>query len=328
MAVLLGLIFAFLVSELIVRLFFPMPEEMTWLIPDGRYGHVLKPDFRGDYRFPRSNLTMRVEINSMGLRDTEINSALLADTTVTKILLLGDSFVFAHGLNREDGFDSALERLFTAAGRRTLVINAGISGWGTAQSLLYARDSFARLQPDIVVYTFCGNDPTDDVRFLSGRFDTQKGSFYFSGKIFLRKKSQFFRFLLVKFQVLSHRIRMLKKARGENSVKHDAQSGVFISQQDWRRTSKLIKTFQQDFLAFNPEGLLLILATDPQNPDIQTHLLSLDDGNTLFYIDLNPAVRDIPEAERTLPYDGHWSRLMHQLAAENVFDFLKEREKR
>ncbi len=322
-AILLGAVTAFVLGEAAIRLFAPLPGEMTWLVPDERYGHVLKPDYQCEYSFPRTDFTMRVKTNSMGLRDTVFPKGLPADSTVLNILLLGDSFTFGHGLNREDIFDAVLERLLENSGRRALVFNAGVSGWGTAQATLFARDHFEIFRPDVVVYTFCGNDPVDDSRFLAGQFDTQRGSFYFPGKIFLRKHSQLFRFLLIKYNILSHRIRMGKKLRRDSAAQTDDQSGVVISPGDWTRSLQIIGEFHRDFLAFNPDGVLLVQASEPGNADIQEQLGFLDNGKNLLFVDLGPYVRDLSKTERRLPYDGHWSAAMHERAAACIFDYLK-----
>jgi hypothetical protein len=63
--------------------------------PIERYGFLMKPNFRQDYRYLDSNFTMIVETNSLGLRDEKYD---LEAIYVGRIFLLGDSFTFGDGL--------------------------------------------------------------------------------------------------------------------------------------------------------------------------------------------------------------------------------------
>src|SRR5437899_3035923 len=73
----------------------------------------------------------RVRINDKGLRGRDYPYERVAGRR--RILVLGDSFVFGYGVEQEEIFTTVLEGLLPA----TEVINAGVSGYGTDQELLW-----------------------------------------------------------------------------------------------------------------------------------------------------------------------------------------------
>src|SRR5262245_40145766 len=141
-----------------------------------RYGHVLKKNFYQRYRYPQVGVEIDVKTNSLGLRDKEYD---LSGKGRKRVLLLGDSFTFGEGLNAELIFASKLEALLATEPNGWLVVNTGVGGWGTLQETLYAKDHFELFRPDVIVLTFCGNDPSDDANFLNKSSDNEKGKFYF-----------------------------------------------------------------------------------------------------------------------------------------------------
>ena len=78
-------------------------------------------------------------------------------------------------------------------GREYRLINTGVQGWGTLQKTRYALDHFEDFAPEIVVITFCRNDPSDSAYFLKKghSFD----AVWFPGKVFLRNNPHLYRFL-------------------------------------------------------------------------------------------------------------------------------------
>jgi len=103
---------------------------------------------------------VNVQINSLGLRNSEIGSK--ADTF--RILVLGDSFTFGYGVENEETYPSQLQKILNERiDRKVEVINAGYAS-GYAPDAYYAylkKEGFA-LQPDLVLIGFfVGNDFID-----------------------------------------------------------------------------------------------------------------------------------------------------------------------
>jgi hypothetical protein len=313
---------ALLMLECAVRIFAPQPPATLWLSPDARYGHVGKPDFHQEYPFDGGRFVMDVTTNSLGFRDKE---PVAPDPGMKTAVLLGDSFTFGHGVPVESRFGDRLTARCAEASMPVRVLNAGVSGWGMLQSFRWMQDHLDALKPDIVVFTFCENDPYDDAYFLSRgvSFDQVR----FPGKLFLRAHSHLFRF--AQYQYLLFRVRQREgagvvkveegppKAAGPNKM--DARESIVIPDDLWARTESCLREFAAAFKTHNPNGILLVQTTTPCNPNIRQHLSSLADGATVRYVDLCPAFSSLSPDQRYLPYDGHWSTIAHERSAEALF---------
>jgi hypothetical protein len=106
---------------------------------------------------------LHVTIDSLGLRDVERTAAKPAG--VTRVLVLGDSYVEAVQVPLESTLTRRLERALDGAnGRRVEVWNTGVAGYSTTQELLYLSQVAPRFHPDVVVLCFLsGNDIADQV---------------------------------------------------------------------------------------------------------------------------------------------------------------------
>lgn len=97
-------------------------------------------------------------INSKGLRDREYDLA--KPEGVFRILVLGDSFTWGYGVSDEEIFTERLESKLVEDGAKVEILNAGVSGWGTDQQLLFLEREGFKYEPDLVVLAFfIYNDP-------------------------------------------------------------------------------------------------------------------------------------------------------------------------
>lgn len=160
-----SILFSVLLLEGGVRLLrLAPPAEGTgwfWRVPDPQTGWSLQPGARGRWFNPQMEYDVAVTINSDGLRDVE-RTTLEKPPGVTRILLLGDSYVEGLRVPLEQTFGKVLEAQLNAdapVGQRVEVIPAGVSGWGADQELLWLREHGAAYQPDLVLLAFFpGND--------------------------------------------------------------------------------------------------------------------------------------------------------------------------
>lgn len=309
------------ILEILTRIFMPQQESMRWLTPDDRYGHLMKPNFHQRYPFLGSEFTMDVQTNSLGFRDDEPTPP-SHDTTT--IVYLGDSYAFGHGVNIEDRFDTRLKLLLAASKRRYRHVNAGVNAWGTIQTTRYARDHFDVLDPDVIVLVFCSNDPTDDVYFLQkGRsFDRVR----FPGKTFLRHHSHLFRLMTHRAFLLLYNFILNRQREEHPEAPVDTETATLTSDNMWDSTLTLIRGFHDDFIEYNPDGVILMVSSSPATEDIRDHLTSLDNGATLQYVDMYDRTAPMAPEEKRLPYDPHWNPMMHQIVAEYLAKALLDLE--
>ncbi|MEZ4771423.1 MAG: GDSL-type esterase/lipase family protein [Caldilineales bacterium] len=185
-----SILFSLLLLEGGVRLLrLAPPNEGTgwfWRVPDPATGWSLQPGATGRWFNPQMEYNVDVAINDDGLRDAP-RATLDKPAGVTRILLLGDSYVEGLRVPLEQTFGKVLEAQLNVdapAGRRFEVVNAGVSGWGTDQELLWLRQHGAAYAPDLVLLAFFpGNDFENNSEVLEvenmGR--VQKPFFHLNG---------------------------------------------------------------------------------------------------------------------------------------------------
>ena len=121
-------------------------NEWAFYQYDSLLGWKNRPGASGWFSMPDSRT--RVQINSRGLRDVEHGAR---DRRRPRILVLGDSFTWGFGVEQGERYTDWLARLL---GPGVEVINAGVSGYGTDQELLYYRTDGFRYQPDVLLLEF------------------------------------------------------------------------------------------------------------------------------------------------------------------------------
>jgi len=114
-------------------------------------GWVNKPDYRDIVTVDKDH-TFTVSHNSRGLRDR--NYSYEKPRELIRVLVFGDSFVWGFGVEDDEIFTEVLEQFDSDLE----VINFGVSGYGTGQSLLYYTDEGYKYAHDIVIYAFYSND--------------------------------------------------------------------------------------------------------------------------------------------------------------------------
>lgn len=106
--------------------------------------------------------TERASTNAVGLRDDPIRPRAEFDE---RIVVLGDSMIFGHGVDDHESFPNQLEAVLRESGLNADVINAGIKGYGTdgAYKLWQARLAPLALEPDLVIFAIYHNDLHDNI---------------------------------------------------------------------------------------------------------------------------------------------------------------------
>ena len=153
------ILISLLLVESILRIFFPqstMSEiyrtsprifRKSELLPG-----TLKPNARS--KFNTKEFKTEISINSLGYRGKEFSPR---KGNQQRILIIGDSFTFGHGVNDHETYAAQLERILDG---KVEVINGGyVSCYHPATYYLYLKQFGLHLEPDIVlVGFFIGND--------------------------------------------------------------------------------------------------------------------------------------------------------------------------
>src|SRR5579872_1253981 len=123
--------------------------------------HTLKPSHRFTVKNPDTGQTVRVDVNSRGLRGPE--PVVPKPRSTFRILCLGDDSTFAGFVGESETFCAVLQgQLAGRIAAQVEVINAGIPEYCPLLSYLQFRHELLALQPDLVVVNFDMSDVADD----------------------------------------------------------------------------------------------------------------------------------------------------------------------
>ncbi len=143
------LIVTFAGAEVALRMVYH-PENLEPVIRfDRALGWSLKPRVNLRSSDDQTGLDYRIRTNSLGMREREVSER--KPPGKKRVLIIGDSIAFGTGVEAEWRFSDFLSR---ALGSDVEVLNAGVSGWGTDQELLYYERIGRKLDPDVVILTF------------------------------------------------------------------------------------------------------------------------------------------------------------------------------
>ena len=153
---LIGLVAALLVAEGMLRV--AGVQSRLVYTPNAYYGWGEPPGYK--FVWSTESQDQQITINSLGLRDFEYPYRKPDDTF--RILVLGDSFAEALQVPLDHSFSKVLEHELNDGKhgtRKVEVINAGVSGYGTDNELLFFTHEGYKYQPDLVLIAFyLGND--------------------------------------------------------------------------------------------------------------------------------------------------------------------------
>lgn len=155
------------VVEWTLRSFFPI-RGMIYQIDDRYlYKHIPGSVKRAG---PAGGDTAKVlvRINAAGRRGDESG----LPTAAYRVVVYGDSFVAAESTSQPETYTAQLQLLLNEKLRGTVVLNAGVTGYGVDQESLRMEDELPGLKPNLVVVAiYVGNDFGDLLRDKLYRLD-------------------------------------------------------------------------------------------------------------------------------------------------------------
>ena len=154
----ISVLFCLLMLEAVIRYAYPITRLYRY---SPHTDYLLKPDQR--VRFATAEFETVITTNGRGLRGAEVDL-----DRRRQVLLLGDSFVFGHGVDDDETMGAHLQRRLDAVfGDEYVVINAGVNGYDTRREYGFLRHHAAGLAPELVILGFVINDPYSN----SGEYD-------------------------------------------------------------------------------------------------------------------------------------------------------------
>jgi lysophospholipase L1-like esterase len=181
--------------ELAVRVAMPRQLMRPCIRPDADIGYVLEPgcEYFDDWGAPQ--YAYRVRTNNVGARmDRDVD----VRTPERRVLLLGDSFTFGWGVEREASFAGILSDRIAARIPDVVLVNGGVGGYSTGHQRKQVERALSSLAPSGVVLFLNSNDFFDNLN-LSIDYRTFRWERYGDGVRLVREQvfSPLKRFVLV-----------------------------------------------------------------------------------------------------------------------------------
>ena len=167
---------AFSFGEIMVRLLY---KSRIDLFPryhtDYHYGRYTIRGIRPNATYWTTSVdgSWKFVTNSKGFRNTK-EFTYAKPPNALRVLSLGDSHTQGYEVRQEHTYSAVLERFLNFRGKEAEVINAGVSGFGTAEEVAFLENEGIRYSPDVVVLGFFANDFDDNVK--AGLFGLDAGN--------------------------------------------------------------------------------------------------------------------------------------------------------
>lgn len=113
----------------------------------GQFDPYLGWSYKKNASFKIDDIWYHFDDNSM--RVNSQNTPSYENNSTFKILFIGDSMTFGHGIKYEDTFPAKISQKL---GPSFQVYNAAVQGFGTDQSMITLRKYYDEIKPDLVVY--------------------------------------------------------------------------------------------------------------------------------------------------------------------------------
>lgn len=173
------------VSEMVVRFLY---KDKIVLFPryhtDAVYGEYRIRRLRPNAEFWHTSIDgrWRFVTNAQGFRDYR-NYSYEKPSGTLRIISLGDSHTEGFEVRQEKTFSSVIERYLTAHQIKAEVFNMGISGFSTAEELVYLENEGVKYKPDFVILGFFANDLDDNIK--ADIFRLQNGELVLNTKTYI-----------------------------------------------------------------------------------------------------------------------------------------------
>jgi lysophospholipase L1-like esterase len=277
--------------------------------------------FRPGARWKTSEGDHPVSINAYGLRDREVGPPRPGGF---RILVLGDSVTFGHGVAIDDAFVRKLEARLEERGRAIEVLNAGIPGWSTRQQRIFYEDHSAGMAPDLVLVGFVLNDFTEIHRGLI-RVDPEREMALFRTLAGLARRSAAVAALKRAYETVRNpEQREIREIRdlATQADSPEVQRAIELTLEELRDLAALARARGDAFALVVFPFRFQFAAEDLDAP--QRVLREFAREEKIPFLDTLPILRQYPVEDVLLDHD-HLTALGHTVVAEALVDWLERK---
>jgi lysophospholipase L1-like esterase len=153
------LVFAFLFTEIGVRLFGPTYANTCGLfVGNAENVFSMKPNY--SQKIYSNEYTITIDTDELGHRNPKNK---IFELGSNRVLFLGDSFAMGLGSSVEETFPSKTESILREKQKSVVVYNGATIGFGTIQEYNELRALAQKFKPTVVIAAFFANDINDNV---------------------------------------------------------------------------------------------------------------------------------------------------------------------
>jgi lysophospholipase L1-like esterase len=260
----------------------------------------------------------QVSINSYGLRGREVGPP---EPGTLRVLVLGDSVTFGHGVAEDDTFVRKLEIQREGREPPIEVVNAGIPGWSTRQQRIFYERHSAGIAPDLVLVGFVLNDFTEIHRGLV-RLDPGREVALFRTLGWLARRSAVVASAKRGYETLRspeqreiHEIREL----ATRSESPEVQRAMDQTIDELRSLAGLVRARGEEFGVVVFPFRFQLLEEGLEAP--QRRLRGFAEAEGVAFLDTLPLLSGYPAGEVLLDHD-HFTSVGHALVAEALSEWI------
>jgi hypothetical protein len=313
-------------GEYFVRILAPQQIVSDILLMDPAVDFRLRPNAKG--HMTDLEYSVSINVNSLGFRGREFS--LDKPSGVKRVLFLGDSYVFGHGVEDDQTLPFRvgleLDRIMPGAFE---VINGGVGGYCTANEVDFFMEYGLPLKPDLVVIQVMLHDVFDNKAWYEISSDgelkkrnkrsqfteSRKITNYIPGANWLRANSHLFKFVgVIVFPILTAGTQATQDELNEPSLAHnDPQKLAFYEDPrgHFAVTNALLRKLAKAANGIGAKSVLLTLGHRvPTTSQLLHHQLGQAAQQAGFAqaLVLENILEKYTENERLFfPKDGHWT---------------------
>ncbi len=168
-----SLVISLLIAEGITRLFLSARIVLFPRFHDvASYGKYTIRRLRPNTTFWHRSVdgSWKFVTNSKGLR-SDRDYSYGKPNGALRVISLGDSHTEGFECDQDKTYSSVIERFLGKSGIKAEVINAGVSGFSTAEALVFLENEGIKYSPDVVVLGYFANDADDNLKADLFRLD-------------------------------------------------------------------------------------------------------------------------------------------------------------
>ncbi len=275
-----------------------------------------------DFRFKTAEFDTRVTTDAFGLRGHDADSR-----RPCRVMMLGDSFVFGHGVNDDETFSHLLqERLDVAFPGMYSVINAGVNGYDTIREGGLYQELADVFHPDLTLVNFVANDPLSN----SGEYVFSPTAISLLRFIPFSGVASLLEYAFRSPTDLLHNLGLME---GSTGAAHFACLNVGACQKAWQATGAALARIGVSAQRYGSRMIVVNLPLSQQLPGeippfpadgaVAGQWLSAFSGEIgAYFIDLRQAKELTPN--HYYRHDGHMRAIGHEVVAERLFNPVVE----